>query len=186
MCSADPYTKEKLFQIQPKEGNSTVEFDVLVKAASEIQQAKDNCLEAGNSSVCGVSGSKPSGVKSKKSACHSCNTMSHSDQGFSMEVRKKLCKAFNSECKKCQKTGHFTEFCFKGLRIKNREAKKAKVNVVTAEPAASDTPAPAVVEAPASVAAGPVAALNSVQQVQREYSFNPDRYTDNYAGRGDW
>ena len=46
----DPYTKDKLFQIRPTEGNSTVEFDVLVKGASEIQQAKDNCLEAGNSS----------------------------------------------------------------------------------------------------------------------------------------
>ena len=54
----------------------------------------------------------------------------------------------------------------------------------TAETAASDTPA--VVEAPASVAAGPVAGLNSVQQVQREYSFNPDRYTDNYAGSSDF
>ena len=50
-----PYTKEKLFQIRPTEGNSTVEFDVLVKAASEIQQAKDNCLESGSSSMCGVS-----------------------------------------------------------------------------------------------------------------------------------
>ena len=55
---------------------------------------------------------------------------------------------------------------------KKGDAKKAKVNVVTAEPAASDTPA--VVDPPASVAAGPVAALNSVQQVQKEYSFNPD------------
>ena len=91
---ADPYTKEKLFQIQPKENNSTVEFDVLVRAASEIQQAKDNCLEAGSSSVCGVSGSKPSGGKfKKKSACHSCNTMNHSEQGFTDEVRKKFCKA---------------------------------------------------------------------------------------------
>ena len=38
----------------------------------------------------------------------------------------------------------------------------------------------------AGVAAGPVAALNSVQKVQRKYSFNPDRYTDNYEGRNDW
>ena len=52
----DSYTKEKLFQIRPTAGNSTVDFDELVKAASETQQAKDNCLESGNSSVCGVSG----------------------------------------------------------------------------------------------------------------------------------
>ena len=58
---SDPHTKEKLFQIQPKAGNSTVEFDELVRAASEIQQAKDNCLEAGSSSVCGVTGSREVG-----------------------------------------------------------------------------------------------------------------------------
>ena len=98
---SDPYTKEKLFQIQPKAGNSTVEFDELVRAASEIQQAKDNCLEAGSSSVCGVTGSKPGGGKSKKGACHHCNTMAHSEQGFSDEVRKKLSKAYKAECKKC-------------------------------------------------------------------------------------
>ena len=51
------------------------------------------------------------------------------------------------------------------------------MSVVTDETAAFDTPA--VVEASAGVAAAPVAALNSVQQVQREYSFNPDQYTDN-------
>ena len=62
----DPYTQEKLFEIWPTAGNLTVEFDVLVKAASEIQQAKDNCLEAGNTSVCEVTGSGSSGVKSKK------------------------------------------------------------------------------------------------------------------------
>ena len=112
--------------------------------------------------------------------------MNHSDQGFSVEVRKKLCKAFNAECKKCLKTGHFTEFCFKGVRIKNCDPKKAKVSVVSAETAASDTPAPAVVETPASVAAAPVAVLNSVQQVQREYSFNPDRYNDYDAGNSGW
>ena len=47
----DSYTKEKLFQIRPTGDNSTVAFDVLVKAASEIQQAKDNCLESGSSSM---------------------------------------------------------------------------------------------------------------------------------------
>ena len=72
---------------------------MLVRAASEIQQEKDNCLEAGSPSVCGVSWSKPSGGKSKKSACHRCNTMNHSEQGFTDEVRKKLCKAYKAECK---------------------------------------------------------------------------------------
>ena len=43
---SDSYTRENLFQLQPKEGKTTVEFDVLIRAASEIQQAKDNCLDA--------------------------------------------------------------------------------------------------------------------------------------------
>ena len=56
---SDQYTKEKLFQIPAKEGKSTVDFEDLVRAASKIQQAKDNCLESGGTSVCGISGSKP-------------------------------------------------------------------------------------------------------------------------------
>ena len=44
---SDQYTKEKFFPIPAKEGKSTVEFDDLVRAACKIQQAKDNCLEAG-------------------------------------------------------------------------------------------------------------------------------------------
>ena len=49
---------------------------------------------------------------------------------------------------------------------------------------ALDTSAAAVVP-PASVgAAGPVAALNSVQQVQKEYVFNPERYTDHFTDSG--
>ena len=44
---SDQYTKEKLFHIPAKEAKSTVDFEDLVRAASEIQQAKDNCLEAG-------------------------------------------------------------------------------------------------------------------------------------------
>ena len=84
------------------------------------------------------------------------------------------------------RTWHFTEFCFKGLRIKNCDAKKAKVNVMSTETAVSNTPAPSVVETPASVAAAPVAALNSVQQVQKEYSFNPDQYQDYDAVNSGW
>ena len=44
---SNQYTKEKVFQIPAKEGKSTVDFEDLVRSASEIQQAKDNCLEAG-------------------------------------------------------------------------------------------------------------------------------------------
>ena len=43
---ADPYTKEKLFQIQPQEGNSTVEFDVLVQAASADTADKGQLLRS--------------------------------------------------------------------------------------------------------------------------------------------
>ena len=68
------YTKEKMIQIPAKEGKSTVEFDELVRAACEIQQAKDKCLEAGGASVSGISGVKPGGGKSKKGTCHRCNT----------------------------------------------------------------------------------------------------------------
>ena len=50
----DSYTKEKLFQIRPTAGNSTVDFDELVRAASEIAVTKENCLESANTSVCGV------------------------------------------------------------------------------------------------------------------------------------
>ena len=173
-----------MFQIQPTAGNSTVEFDVLVKAASEIQQAKDNCLESGNTSVCGVTGSGSSGVKSKK-PCSGCNTMSHNEQGMTTGARRKQCKAFNVECGKCKRKGHFTELCKAGQWGKKGDDKKAKVNVVsTVEPVAPDTSAAAVVPPASAGAAGPVAALNSVQQVQREYSFNPERYSDAYTDSG--
>ena len=73
--------------------------------------------------------------------------------------------------------GHFTYCCRpNGFSSKNRVAKKAKVNVLSAETAAPDAPVSAVVEAPAAPAA-PAATLNSVQQVQ-EYRFNPDRYQE--------
>ena len=109
--------------------------------------------------------------------------MNHSEQGFSEEVRKKFCKAYKAECKKCLKTGHFTELFFKGLRIPN-DAKKAKVSVVSAETTAPNTAAPAAAETPAAPA-GPAAILNSVEQVQ-EYRFNPDRYHDYDMGSSGW
>ena len=68
---------------------------------------------------------------------------------------------------------------------KKGDDKKAKVNgVSTVEPVAPDTSAAAVVPPASAGAAGPVAALNSVQQVQREYSFNPERYSDAYTDSG--
>ena len=49
----------------------------------------------------------------------------------------------------------------------------------TVDIAAPDTSAASVVSAPSAGAAGPVAALNSVQQVQRAgYSFDPERYSE--------
>ena len=42
----DGYTKEKLFQLVPKENKTTVEFDTLGKLASEISQARENLVRA--------------------------------------------------------------------------------------------------------------------------------------------
>ena len=72
-----------------------MEFNDLVRAASEIQQAKDNCLDAGSSLMCGVSGEQAGGGKKprKPKACYCCNTTTHSDKGFTHEVREKFCKA---------------------------------------------------------------------------------------------
>ena len=61
------------------------------------------------------------------------------------------------------------------------------MNVVnTTELAASDTSAAAVAVVPpaSNGAAGLVAALNSVQQVQRDYVFNPERYTESFTDSG--
>ena len=104
--------------------------------------------------------------------------MDHSEQGYDEEVRKKLCRAYKAKCKKCLKTGHFNDCCRpKGFGGKNRETKKAKVNMWSAETAAPEASESAVVEAPAApaVPATQAATLNSVQQVQ-DYRFNPDRY----------
>jgi hypothetical protein len=124
---SDSYTREKLFKLQPKEGKMTVEFDVLITAASEIQQAKDNCQYAGLSSMCKVSGQETGGGKNPKK-CFNCNKTTHSDKGFTREIREKFCKAFKFTCKKCGKVGHFTEACSKG----KDGPKKAKVSVLTA------------------------------------------------------
>ena len=182
---SDSYTKEKLFQLQPKKNKTTVEFDELVHAASEIQQAKDNCLEVGSSSVCGVSGGQSGGGKKPKqlNACHSCNTKTHSDKGFTPEVREKFCKAFKAKCKKCDKTGHFTDLCFKSKDLP-KDGKKAKVSVLTAEETETETAAPAAAESSA-VSTVPAAGLNSVEQVQ-PYQFNPERYQDYRMENSGW
>ena len=56
--------------------------------------------------------------------------------------------------------------------------------VITVEPVASDTAVAAVVPPASAEAAGPVAALNSGQQVQRKYFFNPEKYSDAYTDSG--
>ena len=76
----DSYTREKLFKICPATGKSTVDFEELVRAASEIAVAKDNCLESENCSICGVSGS--SGFSSKKKLCGNCNKRTIMRLGF--------------------------------------------------------------------------------------------------------
>ena len=90
---------------------------------------KDNCLDAGSSSMCGVSGQQAGGGKKPKDpkACYCCNKITHSDKGFTHEVREKYCKDFKAKCKKCERIGHFTENCAKGKVV----PKKAKV--LTAE-----------------------------------------------------
>ena len=108
------------------------------------------------SSVCGISGFKPGGRKSKKGACHRCNTKEHSEQGFFEDVRKKLRRTYKAKCEKCFQTGRFTDCCHppKGAGGKKREPKKAKVNAVSAEKAEPETQESAVVDAPAAPAGG--------------------------------
>ena len=42
----DNYARERLYQIKPETGKSTVRFESLVDAASEIVVAKDNAAES--------------------------------------------------------------------------------------------------------------------------------------------
>ena len=91
----DVYTREQLFQLRPEAGKTTADFDKLVRAASEISTAKDNCAEASNTSVC-----VESGDKNNAKLCSNCNTSDHNSGGFSEEVRKKQCKAWGKECQK--------------------------------------------------------------------------------------
>ena len=54
----DTYTREQLYQLKPEEGKTTVSFETLVDAASEISTAKDNVAEASNTSLCAMSGDR--------------------------------------------------------------------------------------------------------------------------------
>ena len=67
-------------------------------------KAKDNVAEARNTSVCAMSGDK----NKTNAICGFCNNTSHNANGFSEEVRKKLCKAFGQTCNKCQKINHLS------------------------------------------------------------------------------
>ena len=69
----DVYMRKQLFHLRPKAGKTTVDFDKLVRAASEIATPKDNCAEALNTSVCGVSGNK-----NDAKLFSNCNTTDHS------------------------------------------------------------------------------------------------------------
>ena len=95
------------------------------------------------------------------------------------------------KCKKCSQTGHFNDCCRppKGAGGKKSDPKKTKVNTLSAETAAPESPESAEVDAPAAPAGGSPAAqaatLNLVKQVQ-EYRFNPDRYQDFDAGHSRW
>ena len=180
----DGYTKEKLFQLAPKENKTTVEFNTLVWVASEISQAKENCLESGSSSMMGMSGGDRTKPKSGWSACRCCNTKDHSAKGFSEEVRKESCKAFKSKCKKCGLVGHFTDCCMKGKKWPSR---KAKVAAVSVEEATAAAVAPAVLPPAVSTvgATGPAASLSSVAQVS-EYHFDPNRYAGDNMENGSW
>jgi len=182
MGLSDSYTREKLFQQQPDAGKTTVQFDVLVAAASAIQQAKDNCQDSGSATVYKYTGQEEGGKKIPK--CFHCNKTSHSDKGFTKEVRELHCKAARHKCKICEKVGHFPDACRKGQSFGQKTPKKARVNVVTAEEKAGEA---SVVTQLADAAAEPsaqAAALNSIEQV-RPYRFNPERY-EGYQEDGHW
>jgi hypothetical protein len=172
---ADSYTCEKLFALQPVEGKTTVQFDVLIAEASVIQQAKDNCQDAVGASMSEFRGQESGGKKTLK--CFHCNKTTHSDKGFTREIREQFCKAAKHKCKICEKVGHFPDCCRKG----KAPFKKAKVNALTAEGPGGEA---AVVTQLAEAAAEPgaqAAALNSIEQV-RPYQFNPERYQSEDCG----
>ena len=174
---SDSYTREKLFQLAPSEERNTVSFESLITAASTIYQAKENCQDAGTASLSKLSGQDGGGKKVQK--CWCCDLTTHSEKGFSREVREKLCKAFRNKCKTCKLLGHFPD----SKRCKMGKPKKAKHNALSAEDptkeSAGTAGTPAPVEEKAAEPAVQSAALNSVEQVQpAQYRFDPERYQD--------
>jgi hypothetical protein len=115
--------------------------------------------------MCKVSGQETGGGKNPKK-CFNCNKTTHSDKGFTREIREKFCKAFKFTCKKCEKVGHFTEASSKG----KDGPKKAKVSVLMAEEKGAEAAAPPAAESTAESGA----ALNSIEQVRPPYQFNPE------------
>ena len=67
---------------------TTVSFEKLVCAASEICTAKDNVAKGENTTLCGISGDKNNAV-----ICGFCNTVAKNSSGFTEEVRKNTVKA---------------------------------------------------------------------------------------------
>ena len=84
----DSYTRERLYQIKLDLRKSTVRFESLVNAASEIAFAKDNATESvGSSSM-----NQMSGGEKPKSKCCFCNTESHNSSEFLADARKNIAK----------------------------------------------------------------------------------------------
>ena len=165
----DTYISEQLYQLKPAEGKTTVSFEKLVDAASEISTAKDNVAEASTTSMCAKA----------NTICGFCIKISHNANGFTEEVWKKFCKAYGKTCNKCQKINHLSAAC-KSVQIKKqREENKKKASVKEVS---------AVEEAPASVVAdpapaAPAAVLNSVKGVTNtqqpdSYVFNLERFSE--------
>ena len=164
--------------MKPAVGKTTVSFEKLVDAASEIATAKDNVAEAGNTSICAMSGDKTKAPATGN--CGFCGTTSHNAHGFSDDMRKKYCKAYGRMCDKCQKLNHFSTVCKTDRIKKRRDENKRKAAASVKEVSTVDAPAAAVA---APVVAAPGAVLNSVQAVPQTqqpagYVFNPERFSE--------
>ena len=101
--------------------------------------------------------------------------------GFLRRQERSIVRLMLSSVRNAGKKHHFTDACKTGNWKQKKDDKKAKVNVVnTVDNVAPDTSAVSVVSTPTVGPPGPVAALNSVQQVARraEYTFDPERYSE--------
>ena len=178
MGLVDEYTRERCFQLVPEPGKTTVKFETLIKLASEINQAKENCVEAGSGIVMGMTGDTKQKKKVGDNVCFFCDTKEHSAKGFGREVRAMHCKAAKAKCKKCSGVGHFSHCCKPGRTGPKKKASVAAVSAEEAAAAAAELPVapPAVSPAPA---AGPTASLSSVAQMSN-YHFDPNRFGLNW------